>query len=492
MLRSWTLGLTINRDSGVAVYLQIAQGIIKEIQRGRLLPGSLLPSSRELAEQLGINRKTVILAYDELIAEGWLIAKHKKGTFVARSIAMIDALLKTVDVSVAQLDSPKRNGTADISKSQTCNDNVISFSEGVPDTRNIPFEALSRAFRHALITVARTNRYSEDPKGSLALREAKTAMLNMERGLNISVDNVCIVRGIQMGIFLAARILVKPGDSVVLESLSYPPAREAFRSCGADLLSVKVDAEGMDMEALASLCSQRRVRLVYVTPHHQFPTTVIMSADRRQKLLALAEQYDFTIIEDVYDFEIHFSHSPVLPLASMDRMGRVVHVGSLSKVLTPSLRVGYIAANSNFIDRCAAEIMVVDRLGNIVTELAVAELLNNGELKRHVRRMTKIYNERRLALAELVTKELSAFAAFDMPEGGLALWLHLSEQIDIEQLLHDMEKFQVSVLPGRLFSVDHQQVQAIRLGYGNLDISELATGVRRLRYALEQQGKRLN
>jgi GntR family transcriptional regulator/MocR family aminotransferase len=492
MLRLWKLNLAVNRDSEVAIYLQIAQGIIEEIQRGRLLPGSVLPSSRELAEQLNINRKTVILAYEELIAEGWLITQHKKGTFVARSIPVIDAVFRNVEVSIAQIDPSKGNGTDRLSKSQACNDNVISFSEGVPDMRSIPFEALSRAFRHALITVARTNRYSEDPKGSLALREAKTAMLNMERGLSIGVDNVCIVRGIQMGIFLAARILVKPGESVVLESLSYPPAHEAFRSCGANLLGVETDAQGMDMEGLERLCAQYRVRVVYVTPHHQFPTTVIMSAERRQKLLVLAEQYDFTIIEDVYDYEIHFSDSPLLPLASMDCTGRVVHVGSLSKVLTPSLRVGYIAANTNFIDRCAAEIMRVDRLGNIVTELAVAELLNNGELKRHVRRMSKIYNERRLTLAELVTKELSAFAVFDMPEGGLALWLRLSEHIDIDQLLRDMEKFQVSVMPSRLFSVDGQQAQAIRLGYGNLDISELTKGVRRLRCALEKQNKMLN
>lgn len=243
----------------------------------------------------------------------------------------------------------------------------------------------------------------------------------------------------------------------------------------------------MKMDELESLCRRHRVRAVYVTPHHQFPTTVMMTADRRLKLLMLAEQYDFAIVEDDYDHEFHFSHRPMLPLASMDRWGRVIYVGSLSKALAPGLRVGYLAAPIEIINRCASEIMLIDRQGNDVTELAVAELLTSGEIKRHIRRTLKTYNERRQILAELVLKELHTFATFDLPEGGLALWLRLNDRLDIQKLLSDAERSQVKILTSRLFSVEDNPVQVIRLGYGNLDINELTIGIQRLKQAFDQQ-----
>lgn len=479
-------------ELSVSVHLQIVQAVIDEIQRGRLHAGAPLPGARKLAAILGVNRKTIVLAYDELIAQGWLIAQEKRGTFVSPGLPEPEALAPARSSSLA--DCPQSSCPTQSScppHEPDAPSGVIDFKDGTPDTRLIPFDVLSRAFRHALIASARANRLGyDDPRGALALRQAVSSMLAMERGLSVTPDGVCLVRGSQMGVFLAARLLVQPGDCAILERLSYPPAREAFRSCGARILSIGLDEYGMCVDELEELCRRNKVSVVYATPHHQYPTTVMMSAERRMKLLMLAEQYGFAIVEDDYDHEFHFSHRPTLPLASVDHGGRVIYVGSLSKVLAPGLRVGYVVASPDFIRRCGAEVLLIDRQGNAVTELAVAELMENGELKRHIRRTLKIYGERRKLLAELLRRDLPHVGSFTLPDGGLAVWLRLAEHLDAEKLARKALARRVRLLPGGGFA-DHGgadaalPVQAVRLGFGNLDEEEIARGVARLKLAVD-------
>lgn len=487
MLRSWDLNLHITKSSGVVVYLQIAQQIIDEIQRGRLIPTAAMPGTRELAEKLQVNRKTIVLAYDELIAQGWLISESRRGTFVSAKLPHFSPAKPTnIDLKETTKDKPApvlaKYAAAIESENMA---NLIDFNDGIPDTRLIPFETISKAFRHALIEPIRSNKLGYgDPKGMPNLRVALADMLNMERGLSVNIDNICIARGSQMGIFLAARVLANPQKYVVVERLSYPPAREAFRSCGAKILTVGLDQNGINVEALEALCKKYPISAIYVTPHHQFPTTVMMTAERRLKLLMLAEQYDFVIVEDDYDHEFHFHHHPVFPLASTAHAGRVIYVGSLSKVLAPGLRIGYLVASKEIINQCAAEVMLIDRQGNSVTELAVAALLESGEIKRHIRRTLKIYNERRNTLIDLLLNELVEHINFDSPNGGLAIWLRLNSGIDISKLVEKAMREKVKILPASLFSESNENVNGIRLGFGSLNANELATGVQRLKRAI--------
>jgi len=486
MLRSWDLNLRITKSSGLVVYLQIAQQIIDEIQRGRLVPSAAMPGTRELAESLKVNRKTVVLAYDELIAQGWLTTENRRGTFVSAKLPHFSPLSgnnkpakpRTIEKSVPMLEKYALTIEAeDITQ-------AIDFNDGIPDSRLIPFETLSKAFRHALIAPVRSNKLGYgDPKGMLSLRHAIADMLNMERGLSVDIDNICIARGSQMGIFLAARVLAKPNEYVVVENLSYPPAREAFRSCGAKILTVSLDDYGINVNELEELCKKYPISAIYVTPHHQFPTTVMMTAERRLKLLMLAEQYDFVIVEDDYDHEFHFHHHPVFPLASTNHAGRVIYVGSLSKVLAPGLRVGYLVASKEIINQCASEVMLIDRQGNSVTELAVATLMESGEIKRHIRRTLKVYNERRNILIDLLQDELDQFVNFDPPNGGLAIWLRLNDGIDMNKLVQKALLEKVRILPGALFSESPANINGIRLGFGSLNTKELATGIQRLKRA---------
>lgn len=490
MLRNWDMPILLQTDSKQALHLQIAQALSDAIHSGRLLSGTPLPSTRALAENLGVNRKTVVQAYDELFAQGWIEKEARRGAFVSAKLPILEVKKKPAKPAGKFPLSLSRSPLEDFAssvKGSGNGDRTIHFSDGVPDSRLVPFDVLSRAFRHALIASAHANRLAyDDSRGNELLREAVAEKLRIERGMNTQADQVCIVRGSQMGIYLSARLLAGAGGCVAMEVLSYPPAREAFKSCGLDIKYVPQDQDGMDVDALEALCRREKVSAVYTTPHHQFPTTCMLSVERRIRLLELAVKYNFVIIEDDYDHEFHFSHSPMLPLASMENDGRVIHIGSLSKVLAPGLRLGYVVADERVINRCAAEILLIDRQGNALTELAVAELMSTGEIRRHIRRALKVYEQRRNYAADRV-RSLLPEAKFAVPAGGLALWLRFPDNIDIKRLHTDALAKKVAILPGKLFAGNNQQVPAIRMGYASLDEKEFERGLRRLAAALGEQ-----
>ncbi|WP_215777079.1 PLP-dependent aminotransferase family protein [Paludibacterium sp. B53371] len=481
MFRSWSLSLVLNRQDAPSLHLQLVQALTEAILSGRLPPGMVLPGSRELAAHLRVNRKTVVLALDELIAQGWLRTQPRRGTFVAESLPMPPVLTASPAAASGEAAYALQGGEEGEGASL-----LARVPDGAPDTRLIPFDVLGRAFRKALIHSARSNRLAyDDPRGSLPLREALAQMLRMERGLAVDADNLCLVRGSQMGIFIAARLLLAPGDCVVMEQLSYPPARQAFLSAGARILPLAMDEAGADPVALAALCLRERVRVVYLTPQHQYPTTVCLSAERRMAILALAARYGFAVIEDDYDHEFHFAHHPVMPMAAVDGLRHVFYIGSLSKVLAPGLRIGYIVAPAAVIRRCAGQVLQIDRQGNAVTELAVAALMANGELKRHVRRVTRIYAERRRRLLALLRSDRGLWD-YTMPAGGLAIWLRLADGSPAARRLQQAEvgdlpcvtASQCAVVPGSTVSA------GLRLGFGHLDEEEMQRCLDRLRTVL--------
>lgn len=496
-VRLWDFKFELATGSKLPVFMQIVQKIIEEIQAGRLSASAPMPSTRQLAASLAVNRKTVIMAYDELIAQGWLSSAVRSQTFVSPNLPA--SLTRKPMPATAPLTLPGQDEKSALN-SQADNaleayteaaPGSIQFSDGMPDTRLIPNNIIARAFRHSLLHASKNHCLSYgDPKGMMALRRSISDMLNMERGLYVTTDNICIVRGSQMGIFLAARVLVKPGDHVVVEHLSYPPARDAFKSCGAHILSVGLDEHGLKVDELEALCRKTRIRAVYVTPHHQFPTTVTMTPERRLKLLMLAVTYDFHIIEDDYDHEFHFTNHPILPLASSDKHNRVIYVGSLSKVLAPALRVGYLVAPAALIARCSQEILLIDRQGNSVTEQTVSELINSGELRHHIRKTFKIYSERRQHFERLIHAQLQPYLDFKMPVGGLAFWVLLKKAHTLPALLQQAQAQKLGLLPASNFANGKEDGKAspsiagFRLGFGNLDMDEIEEGVRRLQLAL--------
>lgn len=424
MLQNWRVSLSgsVSPDRPGPLYMQIIQAVIREIERGRLTSGTYLPSTRELAAELGVNRKTVVLAYEDLIAQGWLETSNTRGTRVSDN-------LPEQKLAARRDQSPPRHriGYA----LDAVPDRMLSLpegpgpkiDEGTPDGRLFQPELLVRANRAATNRLSRSNRLGyRDPRGSVELRKSIAGMLRAQRGLLVDERNICISRGSQNGIYLASMALIHRGDTVVVENLTYEPAVAAFRALGARVVAVGLDQDGMDVDELEALCKRRKVKAAFVTPHHQFPTTVAMRPDRRLRLIELARKHGFAIIEDDYDHEFHFESQPLLPLASY-APDQVIYVGSMSKLLLPSLRIGYVAGPEKLIDALAHAISLSDGMGSSITENMVAQLIDSGEVRRHARKAWKIYAERRENFARMLHQELGNRIVFAVPDGGLAFWV---------------------------------------------------------------------
>ncbi len=478
---AWQLELETAEDAQ-ALYVRIADALRRDALRGRLVAGQRLPGARTLAAQLGVHRKTVTAAYDELEAQGWLRTEAARGRFVT-------------DVAPERFARGEREfvpGSAAYALGappptpRPWPDARHDLGSGLPDLRLLPTEALARAYRRVLARAGRRWLDYGPPEGHPRLRAALAEMLATRRGLATRAEDVLVVRGSQMGLWLVARTLLSKGDVVAVESYGYRPAWDAFRSEGASLLPVPVDREGLDVQALATLADRRRLRAVYLTPHHQYPTTALLSAPRRQALLALARRHRLAVIEDDYDHELHYEGRPVLPVASRDTSGSVIYVGTLSKVLAPGPRVGFVVAPPAVLERMARWREIVDRQGDLAVEAAIAELLEEGELQRHVGRMRKAYAARRDALVDAATRDLPQLS-LHVPRGGLALWADAAPDLDVEAWKKRALGQGVRIRTAADFTFDGAPAPALRLSFAKGTEGELRDAVRALRRALPRR-----
>ena len=464
-----------------ALFARVASAVADDIRRGALRAGDRLPSTRALATRFDVNRNTIVAAYDELVAQGWVVARGPRGTFVAD-----DMPERPVRGSAAPRGMPARAGFDAPALLEPRGlfapaGARYQLSAGVPDTRLLPGAVLARAYRRAL--ASRAGRAGLDyagAGGTPRLREAIATMLRTTRGIPATASNILITRGSQMALDLIARWLARPGVPIAIEELGYAPAWRAFEHAGARLVPVPLDAQGLVVDALPRAAP----RCVYVTPHHQYPTTVLMSPARRLALLARARTDRFAILEDDYDHEFHFDGRPVAPLAAADPHGNVLYVGTLSKILAPGLRLGYLAAPERVVEALARARQSVDRQGDQVLEHAVAELFEDGELARHTRKMRRSYEARRDALIHALRRELGSAVSFDVPAGGITLWLRVADGIDLQAWRTRALAHGVAFTTARELAFDGRARPYFRVGYARYDEAELVDAVRRLRRAL--------
>lgn len=465
---------------GVPLAKRVVAGVIADIRRGSLKSGSPVPSTRELARSLGMHRNTVLAAYQELILQGYLETIPARGTFVSRKIPSpplpsAPRATGVIDLDLAPLSHGQRTSLLS---------DELALLGGLPDLREVPSAPLHRAYRAALKGRPNPLDYG-DARGHPRLRAALSDYLRGRRGLAADEETMIVTRGSQQALFLVARAVLGKKSLIAVEQAGYSPAWDAFRLAGAELVPVSLDREGLVVDELAELAKKRALAAVYTTPHHQYPTTVSLSGPRRLQLLELAAKERFVIIEDDYDHEFHFEGSPLFPLARQDERGVVVHIGTLSKVFAPGLRVGYAHAQRALIERMTALREIVDRQGDLTLELALAFLMEEGEFAAHLRRMFRVYSARRSVFFECLERELGSVIEFEPAAGGLAVWARVAEGLDLALWTRRARERGVVIQGDEHFYFgERPRERHVRLGYARLNEDEIARAVSRLRAAV--------
>ncbi|MCP4441587.1 MAG: PLP-dependent aminotransferase family protein [Aureispira sp.] len=468
--------IVIDRNSRQAIYLQVVDGFIQLIKSGQLHADNRLPSSRKLAELLMVHRNTITTAYEELEAQGWVNIQAQKGVYVHTNMPKIN---------------PQALGLADESSFHTPNYKFVQHSlldlpkglpthqfrldDGVPDVRLAPLKALGRTYRSLLNRKWALSALDyQDTFGALALRKELAKYLQETRGINLSIDNIMISRGSIMGLYLAIQTLVERGDNIAVGQTSYSTVNMMFRHLGANLYPIPVDQDGIVVAELSKLCENTKIKAIYIASHHHHPTTATLSAERRLELLELARKHQFAILEDDYDYDFHYRRNPILPLASIDRLQQVVYVGSLSKVLAPAFRVGFVVAAKEVIEQMGRFRRIIDRQGDSILEKAIAELFQLGEIQRHIRKSLGIYQERRDVLCSCLKASLGSQISFDKPEGGMAIWARFDKSIDLIKTAQKALKKGLYFSDGQNYAPN---ANATRLGFASMNEKELEQAV---------------
>jgi GntR family transcriptional regulator / MocR family aminotransferase len=476
----WKTIITWQTDVSTPIYLQIANAVMREMKRGRIGPGIKLPGTRQMSEILSVHRKTVVRAYEELDAQGWIEMRPSRGTFTSKELPEIIPQ-RLSGKQEKQNFFPKQTGypvkvNDKIRTPVFTFRHIIGFHDG-PDVRLIPTEELGRAYKSVLNrnSSARFMSYVE-MAGVQKFRQVLSSYLNTSRGLQTTEDNIMITRGSQLGLYLLSKVLFSKGDHVVVGDPNYYYADHVFLNAGTSLIRIKVDDHGIDVDALEKICKRKKIKALYVTPHHHYPTTVTLTASRRIRLLSMAEKYGFIIIEDDYDYDFHYQSSPILPLVSADTKGMVIYIGTLSKTLAPFIRTGYIIAPQNLILELCRVRQLMDTQGDPIMELALAEMFQDGSINRHMKKALHTYHHRRDALCDYLKQKLADVIDFKVPDGGLAIWARFDKSVPLPPLAEKLKAQNLILSPGLIHN-SSTPLNSTRMGFAWMNEKEAVNAV---------------
>ncbi|MBI4591627.1 MAG: PLP-dependent aminotransferase family protein [Candidatus Rokubacteria bacterium] len=486
--------IRIDRSAPVPLPRQIRLQLERLIREGILGPGVKLPASRELAQDLGVNRTTVTLAYEELVSEGIARAHVGQGTFVAAPEATPQAsgpgLLPGPDWSglfskgsqLAAVDGRRRELS---SQPVRPGGELISFAGGMPDSGLFPTEA----FRRVLNRVIR----AEGPEllqyypvgGYPPLRQFLSRYL-LGFGVEARPEEILIVNGSQQGLDLIARVLLDPGDFVAMEEPSYPRAIQVFRAFGAQLLPIPLGSDGLRLDLLERLLGRHAPKLLYCQPSAHNPTGLTMSPGARRGLLELAGRHRVPVVEDGFDGSLCFGERPPGPLKAGDGSGLVICIGTFSKILFPGLRLGWLVAPAAVLERLELAKQLSDIHTSPLIQAAVFHFCQRRLLERHLTRCAPEYSRRRVILLRALESRMPAGVTWTEPRGGFSLLLALPEEIDAAALLPRALDHGVAFTPGSVFFVDGGGESTLRLSFSTISTQRIDEGIKRLADVVRQ------
>jgi len=471
------LSLKLDRTNSTPLYLQTYRQLRGMILQGGLPPGYCLPPSRQLARQEGIGRITVMQAYKQLQAEGFVISRPGAGTYVAEDVTRLLSSTVKPPFDPPLSDWGKRVEDQETEGTRGKTRSEIDFGFGRSFSHIFPYDIWRRLLARYLSTDdIMLSRY-----GSVAgfdpLRKAVAGYLARQRGVICTPEQVVIISGAQQALDILARLLLTTGDEVLVETPGYRDAFTLFQVNGATLVPLSVDDNGFPVEQIPERC---RARLIFVTPSHQFPRGGMLSLPRRLALLEWSQQHDAFIIEDDYDSELRYDGRPLSALQGLDDSGHVIYLGTFSKVLFPALRLGYIVLPPPLTSPFVSAKALVDRGAPTLTQAAVADFIDEGHFERHLRHLRKAYGERRQALLLALETYVQGRVFYSSVPAGLHVMLYLHPSCPEAEIVRQAAAGGVGVYAGAPFHLQKPAPPSILLGFSGLDAAQITEGVKRL------------
>ncbi|MBH5317832.1 PLP-dependent aminotransferase family protein [Paenibacillus sp. GSMTC-2017] len=470
------------RGSKKTLYEQIADHLEQKISYGEYPPGSLLPSERKLAEQLGVNRSTVILAFSELRALGIIESRTGSGTRVSRTKWGATPKHTPNWSRYAEGGSflPNLPFMRKIREALTQNPSLIDFASGELSADLAPINEIT--------SLMKENNYTsylgyDNPQGYIPLRQALVSYLDQYRHIKTTESSILITSGSQQSLYLITQCLLSPGDAVAIEDPSYCYSLPMFQSAGLRLFRLPVDEHGVNPEDIRSLYKKHRIKMVFVNPNYQNPTGTVFSVERRKQLLDISSELALPIVEDDPFGLIAYEGEPPLPLKSMDTVGSTIYIGSLSKKAASGLRIGWMVAPNSIVERLADARQQMDFGLSIIPQQVASQFLKSTYFEPHLERLRIQLHYKRDLLIEALQKELPDLISFTVPQGGLHLWCKLVPEVHDSKLLEESIRRGVVFVPGSVYGSDSGYV---RFTYARAKADQIGPGIKKFAEALRE------
>jgi GntR family transcriptional regulator / MocR family aminotransferase len=485
--------ILLDRQSEIPLYRQIESHLRQSILSGNLLSDTRLPACRQLARDLGVNRLTVENAYSELEADGLVFSRIGSGTYVlpASSLPIVqqnnpDAPWPLWQQGVQDRNIMSKAGIADEMLKAAGHSHPISFANGISDSRQFPVEEFRKILQAVMRRDGITTLDYGERKGYAPLREGIAHIL-ASQGLQTHPENILITAGSQQAIFLASQVLLKPNDIILVENPTYSAAIDLFRILGFQIVGIPVDGQGMQVDKLEKLLQQYHPKLIYTIPNFHNPTGTCLNSARRRQLIVLADRYNVPILEDDFVGDLRYEGHSQPSLKALDPGGQVIYISTFSKMLMPGLRVGFIVANGPVYDSLLNFKRFSDLATSTLIQRALDAYVTVGRYQSYLHRSCQLFRKRRDAMVEAIDRYLPVDVSFDVPKGGLFLWLRLPDTISADELLPLACEEGVSFAPGDVFFTDASGGKEwMRLNFSAQPVEDIGEGIKRLGIAIRR------